>query len=120
MRSQNEEDGLLLALFERAGWGRSRFVEIGSGKSGGNAAGLAHECGWSGLMIELSERSVEGARKKFAAKRGVTVVGARVTPAVTPVEAFRPLRSRTEVDDAEVMSDIYAAIARHELPLVEV
>ena len=81
LRSQNEEDGMLLALFERAGWGESRFVEIGSGKSGGNAAGLAHECGWSGLMIELSERSVEGARKKFAGNRGITVVGARVTPA---------------------------------------
>ena len=232
MRSQNEEDGLLLALFERAGWGESRFVEIGSGKSGGNAAGLAHECGWSGLMIELSERSVEGARKKFAGNRGITVVGARVTPAninallaehgyagevdllsididsydywvlealtgttprilvleynalfgperrvtipleqpldgtpkgyngaslaaltdlasrkgyrlvaceqagvnafflrhdvapdtpaVTPLEAFRPLRIRTDIDDAEVTTDIYAAIDKHRLPLVEV
>jgi hypothetical protein len=232
MRSQNEEDGMLLALLERAGWGQSRFVEIGSGKSGGNAAGLAHECGWSGLMIELSERSVEGARKKFAGNRGITVVGARVTPAninallaehgyagevdllsididsydywvlealtgtsprilvleynalfgperrvtipldqpldatpkgyngaslaaladlasrkgyrlvacehagvnafflrhdvapdtpaVTPVEAFRPLRVRTDIDDAEVATDIYAAIEKHQLRLVEV
>jgi hypothetical protein len=231
MRSQNEEDGVLLALFARAGWGRSRFVEIGSGKSGGNAAGLAHECGWSGLMIELSERSVEGARKKFAGNRGVTVVEARVTPAnvngllaehgyagevdllsididsydywllealtgtsprilvleynalfgperrvtipadqplddtpkgyngaslaaltelagrkgyrlvacenagvnafylrgdvapeipaVTAVEAFRPLRVRTDLDDGEVTTDIYAAIAKRGLPLVE-
>lgn len=232
MRSQNEEDGILLALLGRAGWGRSRFVEIGSGKSGGNAAGLAHECGWSGLMIELEERSVEGARKKFAGNRGITVIGARVmpdnvnalltghgyggevdllsididsydywvlealtatsprilvleynalfgperkvtipleqlldaapkgyngaslaaltdlagrkgyrlvacehagvnafflrhdvapdTPAVTPLEAFRPLRVRTDIDDAEVVADIYATIARHRLPLVEV
>lgn len=231
MRSQNEEDGLLLALLERAGWGESRFVEIGSGKSGGNAAGLAHECGWSGLMIELSERSVEGARKKFAGNRGITVVGARVTPAninallaehgyagevdllsididsydywilqaltvtprilileynalfgaerrvtipqaqtldgtpkgyngaslaaltalaerkgyrlvtcenagvnafylrhdvalevraVTPAEAFKPLRSRVDLDDAEIKSDIYAAAAKRNLPLQEV
>ena len=232
MRSQNEEDGLLLALLERAGWGQSRFVEIGSGKSGGNAAGLAHECGWSGLMIELSERSVEGARKKFAGNRGITVIGARVTPAnvnallaehgyagdvdilsididsydywvlealtgtsprilvleynalfgperrvtipldqplddtpkgyngaslaaladlasrkgyrlvaceqagvnafflrhdvapdtpaVTPLEAFRPLRVRTDIDDAEVTTDIFATIDKHRLRLVEV
>jgi hypothetical protein len=232
LRSQNEEDGVLLALLERAGWGQSRFVEIGSGKSGGNAAGLAHECGWGGLMVELSERSVEGARKKFAANRGVTVVGARVmpdnvnallvehgyggevdllsididsydywvlealtatsprilvleynalfgaerrvtipldqaldatpkgyngaslaaladlasrkgyrlvaceqagvnafflrhdvatdVPAVTPVEAFRPLRSRTDIDDTEVAGDIYATIDKHKLRLVEV
>jgi hypothetical protein len=232
LRSQNEEDGMLLALLERAGWGQSRFVEIGSGKSGGNAAGLAHECGWGGLMVELSERSVEGARKKFAANRGVTVVGARVmpdnvnallvehgyggevdllsididsydywvlealtatsprilvleynalfgaerrvtvpldqaldatpkgyngaslaaladlasrkgyrlvaceqagvnafflrhdvatdVPAVTPVEAFRPLRSRTDIDDTEVAGDIYATIDKHKLRLVEV
>jgi len=232
LRSQNEEDGVLLALLEHTGWGGSRFVEIGSGKSGGSAAGLAHECGWSGLMIELSERSVEGARRKFAGNRGVTVVSARVTPdnvnellaahgysgdvdllsididsydywvlealsatsprilvleynalfgpdrrvtipldqpldetpkgyngaslaalsdlaqrkgyrlvacehagvnafflrhdmatdipAVPVAQAFRPLRVRTDIDDAEVVADIYAAVAKRGLPLVEV
>jgi len=80
LRSQNEEDGVLLALLEHAGWGGRRFVEIGSGKSGGNSAGLAHECGWSGLLVELSERSVDLARAKFAGQRGVTAVAARVTP----------------------------------------
>jgi len=231
LRSQNEEDGVLLALLEHAGWGSRRFVEIGSGKSGGNSAGLAHECGWSGLLVELSERSVDLARAKFAGQRGVTAVAARVTPenvnallaqhgyagdvdvlsididsydywilealavtprilileynalfgaerrvtipleqsldgtpkgyngaslaaltaladrmgyrlvtcenagvnafylrhdvapavpAVTPVEAFKPLRSRVDLDDAEIKTDIYAAAAKRNLPLVEV
>ena len=231
LRSQNEEDGILLALLEGAGWGGQRFVEIGSGKSGGNSAGLAHECGWAGLLVELSERSVDLARAKFAGNRGVTVVAARVTPAnvngllaehgyatdvdvlsididsydywilealtvrprilvleynalfgaerrvtipldqplesapkgyngaslaaltalaatkgyrlvtcenagvnafylradvapnvreVSPVEAFKPLRSRVDIDDAEIKSDIYAAAVKRNLPLLEV
>ena len=80
LRSQNEEDGILFALLERAGWGAQRFVEIGSGKSGGTAASLAHECGWAGLMIELSAASVDLARRKFAGNRGVTLASARVMP----------------------------------------
>ncbi|HKE87874.1 MAG TPA: class I SAM-dependent methyltransferase [Vicinamibacterales bacterium] len=232
LRSQNEEDGILYALLERAGWGRRRFVEIGSGKSGGTAASLAHDCGWSGLMIELSAASVELARRKFAGNRGVTVVRERVDPqnvnailtdhgyggdvdllsididsydywvlealtavsarvlvleynalfgperrvtippnqsldstpkgyggaslaalealartkgyrlvacenagvnafflrddvapgteGVTPREAFKPLRSRTDLEDAEVCTDIYAAVERLRLPLVDV
>lgn len=231
LRSQNEEDGVLLALLAHAGWGSRRFVEIGSGKSGGNSAGLAHECGWSGLLVELSERSVELARAKFAGQRGVTAVAARVMPGnvnellahhgyatdvdvlsididsydywildaltvtprilvleynalfgpqrrvtippdqalegtpkgyngaslaaltalaarkgyrlvtcenagvnafylrhdvapevpeVTPAEAFKPLRSRVDLDDAEVKTDIYAAVAKRNLRLLEV
>jgi hypothetical protein len=80
LRSQNEEDGVLLALLGLAGWGSTRFVEIGSGKSGGNSAGLAHECGWAGLLIDVSERSIERARAKFAGNRAVTAVAARITP----------------------------------------
>jgi hypothetical protein len=231
LRSQNEEDGVLLALLEAAGWGGRRFVEIGSGKSGGNSAGLAHECGWTGLLLELSERSVELARAKFAGNRGVTAAAARVTPAnvnallaehgydvdvdvlsididsydywvlealmvtprilvleynalfgperrvtipldqpldttpkgyngaslaaltalagtkgyrlvtcenagvnafylradvapevpeVSPVEAFKPLRSRVEIEDVDILTDIYGSAAKLKLPLVEV
>ncbi len=81
LRSQNEEDGMLIALLQRAGWGGRRFVEIGSGKTGGNAAMLALECGWEGLMIELSTSAAGVARHKFASNRLVTVVNDRVTPA---------------------------------------
>lgn len=52
LASQNEEDGLTLALLEEVGVAHARFVEIGSGLSGGNAAFLARECGWSGLMVD--------------------------------------------------------------------
>jgi hypothetical protein len=232
LRSQNEEDGILFALLGQAGWGGQRFVEIGSGKSGGTAASLAHECGWSGLMIESSAASVELARRKFAGNRGVTAISAHVTPdnvnvlltqngytgeidllsldidsydywvfealtaasprvlvleynalfgperrvtiplgqsldstpkgyggaslaaltelarrkgfrlvacenagvnafflrddvashlpGVTPAEAFKPLRSRVDLDDAEVKADIYAAAEKLRLPLVDV
>lgn len=232
LRSQNEEDGMLLALFERAGWGGRRFVEIGSGKSGGNAAGLAHECGWTGLMVDSVAANMDAARKKFAGNRHVTFLAAEVTPgnvnelltrygyagevdllsididsydywvlealtatsprvlvleynalfgperrvtiplnqplegtpkgyngaslaaltdlaarkgyrlvacenagvnafylrhdvvpdvpAVTPAEAFKPLRNRLDLDDAEVTTDIYAATAAHNLPLLDV
>ena len=232
LKSQNEEDGILFALLERAGWGGCRFVEIGSGKSGGNAAALAHECGWAGLMIDMSERSVVRARKKFAANPLVTLLAEQITPdnvnailtshgydgevdilsidvdsydywilealtvtsprilvleynalfgperrvtiprdqpvestpkgyngaslaamaslaarkgyrlvtcenagvnafflradmatdvrAVSPAEAFKPLRSRVDINDAEIEADIYGAVEKRNLPLVEV
>lgn len=80
LRSRNEEDSILLALLDRAGWGGRRFVEIGSGASGGNAAVLALECGWTGLMIDLSAEGIESGRRRFARNPGVTLVAARVTP----------------------------------------
>src|SRR5690606_15249583 len=80
LRSQNEEDGVLFALLEHAGWGGCRFVEIGSGKSGGTAAALARDCGWTGLMIERSAAAVVRAQKKFEANLGVTVIAVAVMP----------------------------------------
>jgi hypothetical protein len=50
--SQNQEDGLTLALLNEVGVAGRRFVEIGSGLSGGNSGFLANECGWSGLMAD--------------------------------------------------------------------
>jgi len=41
-------------------------------------------------------------------------------PAVTPLQAFKPLRSRVEIDDVEIATDIYASAAKLKLPLVEV
>src|SRR5688572_15822960 len=49
--SQNQEDGLLWALFKQIGVTSKRFVELGSGASGGNAAMLAGEFGWTGLLV---------------------------------------------------------------------
>ncbi len=80
LRSQNEEDGIILALLERAGWGNRRFVEIGSGRSGGNAAFLAFECGWSGLMVDIEPAAVAGARRRFAHNPGVRAVVSAVSP----------------------------------------
>jgi predicted O-methyltransferase YrrM len=79
--SQNEEDGIILALLEHAGVTDRRFVEIGSGISGGNSALLAYECGWSGLMIDIEERKIQSLRENFRHNPGVIGVAAAVSPA---------------------------------------
>jgi hypothetical protein len=79
--SQNEEDGIILALFEHAGVTDCRFVEIGSGMSGGNSALLAYECGWSGLMIEIEQRKIDRLLENFRHNSGVVGVAAAVSPA---------------------------------------
>jgi hypothetical protein len=63
--SQNDEDGILLALFDRIGTTNCRFVTIGSGTNGGNAGMLAHDCGWSGLMVDASASRIERIRDRF-------------------------------------------------------
>jgi hypothetical protein len=78
--SQNEEDGIVLALFEHAGVTDRRFVEIGSGMSGGNSAILAYECGWSGLMIEIEQRKIDTLRENFRHNPGVVGIAAAVSP----------------------------------------
>jgi hypothetical protein len=76
--SQNEEDGLLLALFKRIGTTDQRFVEIGCGMNGGNSGFFAQECGWSGLMVDAKSASIEKVTVRF---RGhpVRTVKQRVT-----------------------------------------
>jgi len=80
IRSQHEEDGILLTLLNAAGVRTRTFVEIGSGGSGGSAAVLAHDMGWSGLMVDASTRAVSMARHELRSNPGVTVVQAMVTP----------------------------------------
>ena len=63
--SQNDEDGLLLALFKRIGTTDRRFVEIGCGMNGGNSGFLAQECGWSGLMVDAKTESIEKVTVRF-------------------------------------------------------
>ena len=75
--SQNQEDGVLLTLFQQIGTTSRRFVEIGSGATGGNAAMLAGEFGWTGLLVEGDCGKVEYARRRFPR---TTAVCAWVTP----------------------------------------
>jgi len=65
-RSQNEEDGLLLALFKRIGMTDRRCVEIGCGVNGGNSGFLVQECGWSGLMVDADRRKIATITERFA------------------------------------------------------
>lgn len=100
LRSQNDEDGITLTLLEAAGIARRRFVEIGCGSSGGNSAILAFECGWSGLMVDASERKIATLRRELAWNPGVSVVRRRVTP-----ERFNHLlRDHDCVGDLDFMS----------------
>jgi hypothetical protein len=78
IRSQNEEDGLLLALFKRIGTTNRRCVEIGCGSNGGNSGFLVQECGWTGLMVDANRAKIATVRIRFAG-HAVTIVKHRVT-----------------------------------------
>lgn len=79
VRSQNEEDGITLALLKAAGVTTRRFVEIGSGGKGGNCAVLAFDLGWSGLMIDASGTAIIMLRNLLGANPQVTFVQSYVT-----------------------------------------
>lgn len=78
--SQNEEDGYLLALLKHCGAPNRRFVELGSGRSGGNSGLLAQTAGWHGLMVDASEEATPVAEARFGLSGRVRVVNAFVTP----------------------------------------
>jgi hypothetical protein len=77
LHSQNQEDGVLLGLFQQIGVKDARFVELGSGSSGGNAAMFAGELGWTGLMVEGDTEKAGVAARKFPR---ATAVCAWITP----------------------------------------
>jgi hypothetical protein len=77
-RSQNEEDGLLLALFKRIGMTDRRAVEIGCGINGGNSGFLVAECGWTGLMIDANRAKIAAIKQRYAG-HAVTTSKAKVT-----------------------------------------
>jgi hypothetical protein len=56
--SQNDEDGLVLALVKRIGFTNRRFVELGCGMNGGNSGFLASEMGWHGLMVDARDDAI--------------------------------------------------------------
>ena len=77
LHSQNSEDGMLLALFQQIGVSSKRFVELGSGSSGGNAAMFAAEFGWTGLMVEGDQAKADIVGRRFP---HVTATCAWITP----------------------------------------
>lgn len=81
--SQNQEDGILWALFQQIGVSTKRFVELGSGATGGNAAMLAGEFGWTGLLVEGDAGKSGYAGRRFPR---TTAVCAWITP-----ESVNPL-----------------------------
>lgn len=76
LSSQNQEDGMTLALLNETGVRHRTFVEIGSGLSGGNSGFLARECGWTGLMVDGHEGHMVQVGRRFPS---VTAVAAWVT-----------------------------------------
>ena len=69
--SQNQEDGMLWSLFQQIGTTTKTFVELGSGATGGNAAMLAGEFGWTGLLVEGDRGKVEYAGRRFPRAKAV-------------------------------------------------
>ena len=78
--SQNEEDGMTLALLETAGVVNRTFVEIGSGASGGNSGMLSREFGWRGLMVDSDAEKIARARDKFGSNPHASFEAIAVTP----------------------------------------
>jgi hypothetical protein len=74
LSSQNEEDGIIHAIFDTVGEGSRRFVEIGAGTNGGNSGFLASECGWSGMMLEANEDRLSKLKMHFE-PLGITCLG---------------------------------------------
>ena len=64
--SQNDEDGLVLALMKRIGFTNRRFVELGCGMNGGNSGFLASELGWHGLMVDARDDAIRKISIRFA------------------------------------------------------
>jgi hypothetical protein len=75
--SQHQEDGLLWGLLQSAGISTHKFVELGSGLSGGNSAMLALELGWTGLMVDGSPVHINQVSRRFPR---ATAVAAWITP----------------------------------------
>ena len=80
LRSQNEEDGIVLALLSAAGVKTRRFVEIGCGRNGGNSAVLAFDFGWGGLMVDANAKAVSRLQQALRWNKAVAVVRAHVEP----------------------------------------
>jgi len=76
--SQNQEDGLLLALFKRIGTTNRKCVDIGCGLNGGNTGFLVGECGWTGLMMDADRGKISRIQTRYAG-HALTAIKHRVT-----------------------------------------
>ena len=63
--SNDEEDGITLAILSQIGVTNRTFVEVACGSNGGNSGFLALECGWRGLMVDGDEHRLAAARQRF-------------------------------------------------------
>ena len=79
VHSQNEEDGITLALIELAGTTNRRFLALGADATGGNIGFLAETGGWTGLMVDGNARRVGDVAARFA-RYGIDTKPLRVTP----------------------------------------
>ena len=77
-QSQNEEDGITLALIKLVGETNRRFVEIGAGTNGGNSGFLAENCGWTGLMVDGSPERAKRLVARFG-RHGVRAMRTWIT-----------------------------------------
>ena len=66
IHSQNEEDGITLALINLAGTTNRRFLELGAGINGGNSGFLVETFGWTGLMVDGSTECAARVAARFA------------------------------------------------------
>ena len=78
IRSQNEEDGITLALIDLAGTTNRRFLELGAGINGGNSGFLVETFGWTGLMVDGSAECAARVARRFA-RYGIDTKAAWIT-----------------------------------------
>ena len=106
LRSQHDEDGIILALLRAGGIVNRSFVEIGCGSTGGNSGVLAYELGWSGLMVDANKKALEEAGRLFHVNPRVRAVKARVSTAT--IDAFLASHGATgEVDFMSIDIDSF-------------
>ena len=116
--SQNGEDGVLAAIFDRIGTGGGSFVEFGiQDGTEGNTVFLAQVMGWSGVYLEAEEASYAALARRYGANPRVATVHAAVEP--DTVEAlFAQAGVPEEPDVVSIDVDgndywIWRALTRH-------
>lgn len=71
--SQNEEDGMVVAVLSRVEPEFHRCVELGCGQNGGSSGFLVGELGWEGLMIDGDGSKISDAQALFEGRRATVL-----------------------------------------------